>query len=146
MVRHFKQLSTKSLKGLPRYLVIAILFTLLGLYLGAHFQTEKAEKQVQSPEIGPKSLIKSQQAIAVGKIIKFDNDTLSVQGDDGSTLNFKLSPQINIYKTPAASTSAGLPSKNRSDIQLNKKAIINLSYQNDGYTVGTITYLSTMAR
>jgi hypothetical protein len=91
---------------------------------------------VEQQNAGKSNTIATQTATAVGKVVKIENNSVTLQGDDGIITGFKLGQKINIYNTSAASSS-GVPkvSQNPKDIVLNQKYILSLQLLNGSYFI-----------
>ncbi|MBI2601166.1 hypothetical protein HYW42_04375 [Candidatus Daviesbacteria bacterium] len=91
--------------------------------------------------IGPDSIVKTQQALAVGRITNKDNDGITLRGEDGKESTFKLSPDVSVYTNSTSSASPPKPTKEKAAIKLNQKAIIDLQLQGEEYLVINISYI-----
>lgn len=138
------------------YLLVVVACVYTGFLAGV--SSQKSQKSGQIPEISSSpanlpnvhtsalpiassSLIKRQQAVAVGKIIKTGNNTLTMQADDdtGTQATFLLSQNLFIYPL-VASGSAASATQDTSALVTGQNAIVTLDLSNNQYRVTSITY------
>jgi Na+-transporting NADH:ubiquinone oxidoreductase subunit NqrC len=134
------------------FFVLLIAVALISAYFGFWFASSKpssklanSEQAVNGLKLEPASIVRSQQAVAVGKVIKVDNNNISLMGADGQVGTFRLTPQVNVTATTtsaSASTSAALKSKqNISSIKVATNVMLLMTLQNQVYQVTSITIL-----
>lgn len=104
-------------------------------------QQNRSQVLAAGTRIGPESIVKSQQALAVGEITKKEGETLTVKGDDGQETSFKLSPNLKIYSISTTSATPPQPTQDKNAIRLNKKALIDLQLQGSEYLITNISYI-----
>ncbi|MDO8498601.1 MAG: hypothetical protein Q7S44_02345 [bacterium] len=141
-----------GLVSIPKlFLVILIPLALLaaaygGFWYGSKFASQQGLGTL--PSFNPssistsdlKSLVKSQQTIMEGVVVKKDSTSITLQASDKKEATIKLSPTLIIYPAPA---KPNLPSRATSDIsaiQTGKNVLITLESQGSEYLVKTITY------
>ncbi len=95
--------------------------------------------EVKAGKIGPDSIVKSQQALAVGEVTAKNTDSITVKGDDGKTSSFKLSPSVTVATISTGSATA--KPQDRTAIVTNQKALVTLDLQGSDYLVTNITYI-----
>lgn len=91
--------------------------------------------------IGPKSIVKSQQALALGEVIAKNDSSVTVKGNDGQQSSFQLSPKLTVMDIASGSGKVK-PSGDKEKILLNRRAIITLDFQDTDYLVTDITFIS----
>lgn len=116
-----------------------------GMQYGAQTAKEGSANQSQvlaaGTRIGPESIVKSQQALAMGEVTKKDGTTVTIRGDDGKETSFKLSPTLSIYTISTASATPPKPTQDIAALKLNKKALIDLQLQGEEYLITAISYV-----
>ena len=113
-----------------------------GLEMGQKISTD-TKVLASSSRIGPQSIVKNQNALAVGVITESKDNSITVQADNGEQTTFKLSSKIIIYTISTSSAKPAPPSSNVSDIRINEKALIDLQLQGEDYLVTNISYMPT---
>ena len=98
-------------------------------------------QQVSGLRVGPDSIIKSQQVVALGEVTKVEQDKLTIKGEDGQEMSMALSSTFNVYPVSTDPKSPPLPSQDRLDIKLNQRAQIILELEGPQYKVVSISYL-----
>lgn len=127
---------------------VAVVFALGGYFLGMNAKPKPTSPkpspaaQAARNQIGPSSIIKNQQALAVGEITDKSNDGITLKGDDNQEATFKLSPSLTIYPPAASSGKASQATTDKAAIALNKKALVTLELQGEEYLVKAISYFS----
>ncbi len=104
-------------------------------------QANQSQVLAAGTRIGPESIVKSQQALAVGEITKKDGETVTIKGDDGKETSFKLSPNLSIYSISTTSATPPKPTQDITALKLNKKALIDLQLQGEEYLITNISYI-----
>lgn len=104
--------------------------------------TNSADNQVKTSaqRIGPSTLIKSQQALAIGIIAAKSDSSVTVKGDNNTSGTFTLSPDLVIYPLSTSSAKAPLGTHDKSTIVLNQHAAVTLNLENNQYVVTDINY------
>ena len=98
--------------------------------------------QTQASPIGPKTLVKEQQALVQGTITAVNADLVTVRANDGTEGSFKLSKNAVIY--PLSSSPSGhltIGTRNKNAIKLNQKANIVLKLIDNLYQIINISYI-----
>jgi hypothetical protein len=134
-------------------LIIALgLMFAAGFYLGIQQNVLNVQKSVinlSSPKVEYRlqapSIIRSEQATAVGTIIKISGDQITVQGDDNSEVTFKLDTTFNLTlpinaKEASKAATPPVPTTDAQKIITGKKAVIFLNLQNHDFVVTGISY------
>lgn len=131
---------------LSKYILPIVILTLLAGYVGyllGSNQKSAASQNLPTRSIGPSSLIKNQQALAVGTITKKTDTTLTLRADDNQEISFPLSfSTLAIYEPKESTSSAQTEySSSKNKIKTNEKALVTLELQGDQYKVVAISYL-----
>lgn len=145
--KNSKNKSNNTLGLILIILMVAALSSYLGYWTGSNKQNivpivSTGNSPVVTQSLGPRSIIQSQQATAMGEIVSKSPISIIVKGPDGNTATFNLSKSLTVF-LPSATTSAK-PSQTLTrveDIQTNRKAIITLTLQGTDYLVTNIQYL-----
>lgn len=135
-----------------RTLIIGGATLVVGIILGVGFglsfsASNKATNQVASnATVTVNSPVKedfyaNQSATAKGRITKFNSSRLTLRKDDSTEAEFKISPNVRIYKYVTSNSPATVSTDVKS-LEIDKDVLLNLiSDDKNEYHVSTITFL-----
>lgn len=135
-----------------RTLIIGVATLVVGIILGVGFglsfsASNKAASQVaNNATVTISTPVKedfyaNQSATARGKITKFNNSRLTLRKDDFSEAEFKISPNVRIYKYLSSSSPATVSTDVKS-LEIDKDVLLTLtSDDKNEYHISTITFL-----
>ena len=86
------------------------------------------------------TLFQSQNATIQGKVLKFNDNTLTVQDSKGQTADFAMAKYFSVSKFPNTSGVASV-SASVNSLEINKQAMIVLVVQDGEYRVSSVSYL-----
>ena len=87
------------------------------------------------------SLVKKQEALAVGVITEYDKNTITVKSDDNTQGILKLAPYVLTYPLEIQEGKPVMGTRDKSAIKTGQRAVITLSLVGNEYLVTNITYI-----
>lgn len=95
---------------------------------------------VATANSNPQALIKKQQVLVVGTLTGVSGSQISMQGDDGTSGTFSLSPTAMIFPVSTPDKPV-MGTHDKSAIIPNQRAAVTLDWQGSNYLVTMITYI-----
>lgn len=140
-------MSRKSVHIISLAVALASVSGFAGYSLGAKQpppapQTPQMSYVQKSPglKLEPETIVKSQQAQAVGEITKLEDDAILVKSN-GDETKFKLASSFYVYPLSKDPKKPPQPKREKAAIEVNKKANITLELNGTEYQVVSISYL-----
>lgn len=118
---------------------LVLILAALGIGFLAGQRYANMAGSTKAPKEASNSLFVNQEATIRGKITQRDNNTLTVQADNGQSGKVKVSDQVIINRFDERAIPAS-PSADIRTVELNKDVTLLLSFINGEYLVNTITY------
>ncbi len=139
-------------KKSPGLIILLVVVAIVAGYVGYFIGAKNAKPNMGQPipdltaqlpttKVAADSIITSQEAVAVGKIVKTEAGSITMQGKDGKIGVFKLATKYNIYPLAATSSAAVKPSQDVKSIKLNENYLVHLVLQDKDFVATTIQAL-----
>ena len=130
-------------------LLLIILALLVAASSGAYYYgyqqgstLSQTPKTASGLKLEPSSIVKVQQATAIGDMVSKDTTSITLKGDDGKQANFKLAQDFVVYPQISSASAALQPSHEIGAIP-SGKVVVNLQLQDNAYLVKSISTLVT---
>lgn len=108
------------------------------------FGKQETPMNTTATPIGPSSLIRQQQAVAIGMVVVRDGGSITLQAADKTEGTFKLGSTVIIYPLSASPDKPALGTTSKAAIQTNQYASVVLELVGNEYVVTSITYLKNL--